>query len=382
MIRFASLVIGVCVAALVCLGLVMLASTSAWVKGEQQPYYYLVRQAEMVGAGLVLAVAAYHFKHSWIRKHWLWFLAFASFLLFLCYVPATQVEVNGAHRWIHLPGIGQFQPSAVGRVACMVALAGWFARWQAEVRSFLRGFVAPWAILGIPIVLILFEKNFGEAMDISLGVMIVMFCIGVRVIYLVPLAVAGAAAGWHMLSHNENRMERIHAWLHLDDPAEQIGKGMQQWRGLLAFGHGGMNGVGLGQSNEKLGFLPEFHTDFIFPVIGEELGLAATLGVVLCYVLIAVCGFVIAANVRTMFERCLAIGLTLALVIPAMTNIAVVTACLPNDGKPLPFVSYGGSSVVFSLMTAGLLMGLQRGLRVEAANEIGLPRQTKFAVRL
>jgi cell division protein FtsW len=382
MSRYASFILGVSVALLACLGLVMLASTSAWVRGVEEPYFYLRRQAIMVGIGTVLALFTYRVDHALLRRYWPWILGAACVLLTACYVPGLRVAVNGAYRWIHVPLVGQFQPSEPARVACMLALAGWFGRWQTETRSFWRGFVLPGMILAVPICLIMFEKNMGEATDIALATLVVMFCIGVRWFYLLPTAgLAGAALVW-IVRHNENRMARIEAWQHLDDPAQHIGKGMQQWRSLLAFGNGGPTGLGLGNSAEKLGFLPEFHTDFIFPVIGEELGLVFTLGVVLCYVLIAVSGISIAVQANTVFARCLAIGLTSALVIPAMTNIAVVTALLPNDGKPLPFVSYGGSSVIFALAATGLLMGIHRGARVESPVEIQLARQARFAVRL
>ena len=382
MSRYATFILGVSVAMLACLGLVMLASTSAWVRGVEEPYFYLKRQAFMVVIGAFAAVITYRLDHAVLRKYWPWVLGAACVLLSCCYVPGLRVAVNGAYRWIHVPLVGQFQPSEPARVACMLALAGWFGRWQSETRSFWRGFVLPGMIMGVPICLIMFEKNMGEATDIALATVVVMFCIGTRLIYLLPSAgLAAAALGW-MVTHNENRMARIEAWRHLDDPVQQIGKGMQQWRSLLAFGNGGPTGVGLGNSAEKLGFLPEFHTDFIFPVIGEELGLVCTLCVVLCYVLIAVSGISIAVQANTVFSRCLAIGLTSALVIPAMTNIAVVTALLPNDGKPLPFVSYGGSSVVFALAATGLLMGIHRGAKAEAPVEVQLARQARFAVRL
>ncbi len=382
MSRYASFILGVSVALLVCLGLVMLASTSAWVRGVEEPYFYLKRQTVMVVIGVVFAVLACRTNHEVLRRYWPCVLAASCVLLSCCYVPGIRVAVNGAYRWIHIPLVGQFEPSEPARLACVVALAGWFARWQTETRSFWRGFILPGAIMGVPICLIMFEKNMGEATDIALAVIVIMFCIGVRLFYLVPSACSAFAALVWMVRHNENRMARIEAWLHLSDPVQQIGKGMQQWRALLAFGNGGPSGLGLGNSAEKLGFLPEFHTDFIFPVVGEELGLVFTLGVVLCYVLIVVSGILIATHAETVFARCLAVGLTSALVIPAMTNIAVVTALLPNDGKPLPFVSYGGSSVIFALVAVGLLMGIQRGAKVEAPINTRLSRQTRFAVRL
>ena len=157
---------------------------------------------------------------------------------------------------------------------------------------------------------------------------------------------------------------------------------MQQWRSLLALGNGGPWGVGLGNGVEKFGTLTFAHIDFIYPVIGEELGLPGTLGVIICYVVIAVCGFGIALQARQIFERCIALGLTCMIVVPAMVNIGVTTAVLPNDGLPLPFISYGGTSVVFSLAAVGLLVGLHRRSQVAVNHAFPLGKEVRLAVRL
>ena len=157
---------------------------------------------------------------------------------------------------------------------------------------------------------------------------------------------------------------------------------LQQWRALLALGNGGPWGVGLGNGIEKFGTLTFAHIDFIFPVVGEELGLPFTLGVVVCYVLIAVAGCGIALQATNLFNRALALGLTCVIVVPAIQNIAVTTAMLPNDGLPLPFVSYGGTSLVFSLAAVGLLVGIHRRSQAVAVSEFPLSRQARLAVRL
>jgi len=157
---------------------------------------------------------------------------------------------------------------------------------------------------------------------------------------------------------------------------------MQQWRALLALGNGGPWGVGLGNGVEKFGTMTFAHIDFIFPVVGEELGLPVTLGVVLCYVLITLAGCGIALQSHSVFHRCVALGLTCVIVVPAIVNIGVTTALLPNDGLPLPFVSYGGTSLVFSMAAVGMLMGIHRRSRTQIIRDFPLTRQTRFAVRL
>jgi cell division protein FtsW len=189
------------------------------------------------------------------------------------------------------------------------------------------------------------------------------------------------AAGWY-ICNNPNRWARIEAWIHLEDPAYQLGFGMQQWQALLAFGNNGPWGKGLGNSFEKLGTLTFAHIDFIFPIVGEEMGLLGTLGVVLCYVLIAVagCGIVLQAN--TPFNRYVALGLTCLIVVPAIQNIAVTTAMIPNDGLPLPFVSYGGTCLVSSLAAVGMLVGIHRRSRPLVTQDFPQPLRNRLDVRI
>lgn len=382
MFRYCSIILWFAVAALVALGLVMLASISAWVKDVETPYYFLHRQSIMVGVGLVLALIAIKVEPSFMRKLWPWMLLGVCVLLALCFVPGIGKEVLGSKRWIRFPGIGQFQPSELARPVCMIVLAGWFARWQTETRTLLKGFIVPGCLLAAPLLLIAAETDVGTALSVSVATAAVMFCMGTRMLYLVPTATLAISGACWFVRNNENRWSRIQAWLDLEANAQ--GKGMQQWRSLLAFGNGGPTGVGLGNSSEKLGLLTFPHADFIFPVIGEELGLYATLGVVLCYVLIAVCGAAISIQANTVFERALAIGLTMMLVVPAMVNIAVTTAVFPNDGLPLPFVSFGGSSIVFSLVTVGILIGIhRRAVPQEAVENVrALNLQKSFAIKL
>ena len=381
MTRHCSLILCSAVAALVALGLIMLTSTGAWVSGFDS-YHFVSRQAMMAGGGLVAAVIAARFPLEILRKFALWLLLGACVLLVLCFVPGIANPHWGSHRWIKMPVIGDFQPSEAAKIVIMLALAAWFARWQTEIHTFWRGFVVPGFIAGVPILLIAVETDVGSALSISVAVAAMMFCVGTRLRYAMPpalLAVAGAA--W-FIAHDTVRRARIDAWLDLENPVHQMDKGMQQWRALLALGNGGPWGVGLGNGVEKFGTLTFAYTDFIFPVIGEELGLPFTMGVVLCFVLIAVAGCGIALQATNIFNRCLALGLTCVIVVPAIQNIAVTTALLPNDGLPLPFVSYGGTSLVFSLAAVGMLVGIHRRSHVRVAQEFPLTKQTRLAVRL
>ncbi|BCX47082.1 lipid II flippase FtsW [Haloferula helveola] len=382
MARYLNISLCTAVAALVALGLVMLASTSAWVKGTEEPYYFFVRQSWMAGAGIVggLFLATLDPRH--LRRGWPWLLLAGCLLLALCYVPGVAADLNGEKRWIHFPVVNRFQPSEVAKSITMIALAGWFARWQTEIPTFWKGFVIPGILLGVPFCLILFETDMGTAVGLGAAGFAVLFAAGVRLRYLLPTVVTGCVGFYFLVRSNENRWSRIEAWLNLEDPYHQMHKGLQQWRALLAFGNGGVQGQGLGNGFEKFGHMPYAHTDFIFPNIGEELGLWGTLLTVLCYVMIAVSGIGIAMYASNVFNRCLAIGLTAVIVVPAMVNIAVTTAVLPNTGLPLPFVSYGGTNLVFTLASVGLLCGIQRRSRLERRPESGSGVQKTYEVRL
>jgi cell division protein FtsW len=382
MARYCSIILCIAVGALVALGLIMLASTSAWVRGIEEPYHFLTRQSVMVVVGLVAAVCAACCPLEKFRRFAPWLLAGVCLLLVLCFVPGVAAPELGSNRWIKFPIVGRFQPSELAKIVVVIFLAAWFARWQTEVRSFWRGFILPGCIAAVPLGLIAIETDVGSALTLSATVAAVMVCVGTRLVFLVPTALSGmAAVGWYLVN-DPVRWARIEAWLDLENPVHQLDRGMQQWRALLALGNGGPWGVGLGNGVEKFGTLTYAHIDFIFPVVGEELGLPCTLGVVFSFVLIAVAGCGIALQANSVFNRCLALGLTCLIVVPGIQNIAVTTAMLPNDGLPLPFVSYGGTSLVFSLAAVGMLVGIHRRSHVRVSQEFPLGKQTRLAVRL
>jgi cell division protein FtsW len=379
--RHCSIILCTAVAALVVLGLIMLTSTGAWVRGFDEDHF-LKRQTVWVIVGLVAAFISARISPDFLRKWSFVMLVVACILLGLCFVPGIAEPQYGSNRWIKVPIISQFQPSEAAKIVIILALASWFARWQTEVHTFWRGFVAPGVLAGAPIGLIAAETDVGTALSLSVAVGAIFFCVGTRLRFAIPTALLGIAGAVYYIINNPNRRGRIDAWLDLENPVHQLDRGMQQWRALLALGNGGPWGVGLGNGLEKFGTLTFAHIDFIFPVIGEELGLPCTLGVVLCYVAITISGLGIALQANNLFNRCLALGITCVIVVPAMVNIGVTTALLPNDGLPLPFVSYGGTSLVFSLAAVGMLVGIHRRSYVRASQEYPLTQQTRLAVKL
>ena len=370
----------VAVAALVVLGLVMLASTSPWIEDVDHQYRHLTRQSIMTIVGAVSAVVLAFSDYRLLRKYSTWIFAAACFLLLLCYVPGIAVEQYGESRWIKLPGIRTFQPSEAAKIAMMVGLASWYARYQAETRTCLRGFCVPGAILAVPLFLIFFEKDMGTAAGLGAAGFSLMFIAGSRLLYLLPSAGAAITGLYFAVKHNPERWDRLMGFLDLE--ANKLGSGHQQWRGLLALGNGGIDGVGLGNGAEKHGYLPFAHTDFIFPIIGEELGLWFTLGTVFAFVMISVYGIAIAVHASDLFGRLLAVGLTCAIVFPAIMNIAVTTGSIPNTGLPLPFVSYGGTNLVFTLAAIGILMSIHRQTNFMRKQQDPYMAQTRGDIRL
>jgi len=282
MIKGASIFLCLAVLALLSLGLVMLASASAkWDMNEDQ-YLLLTKQGQWLGVGLVVMICLACLDYRKLR-HIAWpALTVTCGALICCYLPGIGVASHGESRWIMLPGIGQFQPSEPAKLFIMIALATWYARHQAEIGSFWKGFIVPGVLLGVPLLLIFFEKDMGTAVALGTAGGLVMFIAGTRIRYLTPSAVAVSAGFAAMVMSNENRMRRITAFFDLD--ANREGAGWQQWLAVRAFGNGGHDGVGLGNGVVKQMNFPEHHTDFIFPVIGEELGLWYTMGVVFCFV--------------------------------------------------------------------------------------------------
>lgn len=376
----ASIFLCLAVGVLITLGLVILTSASARWDSQGDQYDYLFKQASWLGAGLVVMSIMAFIDYRILRKLAWPLFAVTCVALILCYIPGIGDAAKGENRWIRLPGIGRFQPSEPAKLVIMVALASWFARYQAETRSFMRGFVYPSLILGVPLLLILFEWDMGTAAGLGAAGLIVLFIAGTRLRYIGITIAAAIFMMVLMVQNSPNRMERIMAFQNLDEHKQN--KGWQQWYALRAFGNGGLSGLGLGNGVVKHKDLPEHHTDFIFPVLGEELGVFASMGVILCFVVILLVGLGISLHAPDRFGRILGIGITCSIVIPAMMNIGVTTATLPNTGLPLPFVSYGGSNLVFTLAMVGVLLSLLRRSNLVDTTELPAVKNKVLEVRL
>ena len=346
---------------LIALGLVMMSSTSAYApESGGDPMFLLRRQVGWLGIGVVLCAVAAFFDHHFLRKTWwLWF-GIAVVLLALCFVPHIGHRINGSRRWISL-GV-TFQPSEFAKLAAIVTIAWWFSREESYEREFVRGYLAPLGLAGALMALIAPEVDVGTTALIGGTTFLLMFIAGTRLRYLAPTVLLGAGALGLVIYKMPERTGRFFAFLY---PEKYPADAYQTVQGLIALGSGGVDGLGLGNGVQKMMYLPFAHTDFIFPVIGKELGVRWTLAVVATYLILILCGAAIAMRARDRFGLLLGFGVTVMIALQAAVNIGVTTALLPNKGLPLPFISYGGTNLVFCLIGIGILINIYR----QGANE-------------
>ena len=345
-----------CVAALLALGMVMLYSSSMAKDGA----HLLLMQMIWCVLGLGLCVATTSLDYRLLKPlAWPMFIV-AILLLALVLVPHLGVVRGRARRWFSFGGVS-FQPSEFAKLALIVVLAWYGDRCQRQMGSWWRGVVVPGLVIGPILGLIFVEPDRGSTILLAAVSGAMLLIAGVRWKYILPPAALGVLGLVISLLYDPMRMRRIFSWLDLE--STKTGVGMQAYQAMLALGSGGWTGLGLGNGRQKLGFVPEHHTDFIFSVIGEELGLIATLLIVLAFVVIVVCGIYIALHAREPFGFLLACGLTFLIGLQAFINIGVVTSALPNKGLPLPFISYGGSNLLAMLGCVGLLFSVARQAR-------------------
>ena len=368
----------VAVLGLLVIGIVMLFSTSAFARDSHgDTLFFLKRQSVWLGVGLAVCITAalidYHF---WQRTWWIW-LAIAAVTLVFCYVPHLGMRINGSRRWIGFGPVA-FQPSEIGKIAAVFFLAWWFSRYEQLTKHPVFGFAIPLAVVTALLALILFEVDLGTTALIGATTFAIMFVAGTNPILLGLLAIIGGSVMCVAATHS--RMERLIAFTDLERYKEDAG--LQQMQALIAWGSGGMEGLGLGNGRQKMLYLPYAHTDFIFPMIGEELGLRVSLLVVFLFVVVIVCGIVIALHAKDRFGLLAADGVVCLLALQAAVNIGVTTSLLPNKGLPLPFISYGGSNLVACLFGVGLLLNIYRQAVLEPANKKRTALQVRITPRI
>ncbi|MCX7819388.1 MAG: putative lipid II flippase FtsW [Kiritimatiellae bacterium] len=357
--RAVNAVLVLLVISLAAAGLMVLASASAAYAEHRfrDPAYLIQRQimwaAVAAVVGLIASVVDYHRWRPWAVP----LLVVSAVLLILCFVPGVGVRRNGASRWISL-GFGLFQPSELTKFVMVLFLSWWIHRNERRVAGLQDGIVIPMAVMGTVLGLVLIEPDFGTTMLVFLIGVLLLYLGGAHVGYLAVLGALVSGGFAVLVFSDQERMERMLAYLHPERHVE--GAAHQLVEAMRAFSLGGVAGVGLDNSVQKHFWLPESHTDFIFPIIGEELGLWATLAFLAAYLGILLCGTWIGWRAPDTFGRLLAWGITLTIVAQALLNIGVVTGCLPTKGIALPLVSYGGSSLAVTGLMIGVLLNVGR----------------------
>ena len=340
-------------------GLVMVFSASAIVAGNrfQDPGFYLKRQVAWLALGVLLMHLASRIDYTFWKKLSIPILACTLVLLVMVLVPSFGLSAKGARRWLPL-GPFSVQPAEMVKLVVVMYLAAYLSKKADRIASFRDGLLPALIVIGLLSGLVLFEPDLGTVVVLGLVTVGMCFLAGARVSHLMGLGLCAILAVLALVLGSPYRLQRLMTFL--APGKDPLGAGFQITQSFLAFGSGGSFGVGLGEGKQKLYFLPEAHTDFVLALIGEELGLIGTATVILLFAFFVWRGVQIAARAREPFGRYLGMGITLLIGVQALVNAAVVTGLLPTKGLTLPFVSYGGSSLVVSLVGVGILLSISR----------------------
>ncbi len=349
---------------LCCIGIVMVYSASSAISMQTHNtlFYYMQRQSIFFGISLCVLFVAASFPYR-LYKHFAYIILMASFgLLAAVLVPDLGIRAGGASRWLDL-GILRFQPAEFAKLALILFLAYSLSKKQPMIKDFSVGFVPHALIFGLFSLLIIFQPDFGTIVVLGMICWGMMFVAGVRILHLLcPLPLVIPIV-YFLVYKVEYRLARILTFLNpWEDPFDA---GYQITHSLKAFGAGGLFGQGIGLGMQKMHYLPEPHTDFIFSIIGEELGLTGVLAILGLYGIILIRGCNIAKNADTMFGAIAAAGLTLYLGLQIIINTGVALSVFPTKGLTLPFISYGGTSLVINMAAMGILMNIGTSTRTD-----------------
>ena len=345
---------------IVVIGLVMIYSASAIITtqkvGNENPYYFITRQCVWLLAGSALMLILMHVDLALLRDRRLIYAAMGAVLVALI-VVLFHSPINGTHRWIVLPKV-RLQPSEFAKPVLILFLASFLAKREARINEVTSTLLPLGFTIAVFAGLILIEPDFGTAATLLLVTAGMVFAAGIawRRVAMFSLMVIPAAL---MVAFSAAyRRDRLFTFINPE--ADPLGKGFQAMQSLIALGTGGLHGLGIGNGRQKLFFLPEPHTDFIFSIIGEELGFIGAFGLVALFAFLAWRGFRVARHSQERFDYYAALGFTLMISVQALINISVALCLLPTKGLPLPLVSYGGSSLITSLIAVGMLLNLSQ----------------------
>jgi len=357
------------VLALTLLGLVMVSSASITFADREigRPFYYAIRQTIYIGCGVVTGMLLFKLRLLDLERMGVALLLSAFAMLLLVLVPGVGVEVNGASRWINA-GLFRMQVSEPAKLFFIIYLASYLARHGDEVRTQISGFLKPLGLLVIAALLLLLEPDFGATVVLAAIVMGMIFMAGVKLLQFGGMLGLGALLMAGMAVSSPYRMQRLTTFV--DPWADPFDSGFQLTQSLIAIGRGEWFGVGLGASIQKLFYLPEAHTDFVFAVLAEELGLLGVCTVIALYAVLVWRAFVIAAQAvkaENFFASYLAYGIGIWFGLQSFINIGVNMGLLPTKGLTLPLMSYGGSSMVVMCAAVALLLRIDYETRCTAA---------------
>jgi cell division protein FtsW len=342
---------------LLLLGLVMVYSASSPLADHRMgdSYYYLKKQTLFCLLGMGLMLLAARIPCTFYSKIAYPLLGVSYLLLIALFIPGIGAKIGGAHRWIRL-GWLTLQPSELAKFSLVVYMAYSMAKKGNQMASFSQGLFPHLLVAGAFMGLIVLQPDLGTAVIIACWLLVLLFVGGVRITHLFLIFLALTPGVIWMILRADYRLRRLLAFINpWEDPK---GIGFQIINSFLAFGAGGPFGVGLGNGKQKLFYLPEPHTDFVFAIAAEELGLVGTAAIIVLFGILIARGIKVALNARDLYSTYLAFGLTCLIGLQVVVNLGVVTGLLPTKGLTLPFISYGGSSLIMNLLCVGILLNI------------------------
>jgi cell division protein FtsW len=347
------------VAVLVAIGVVMIYSASAIYADSvmNDSLYYIKRRLFYIAIGLVMMVLAMSLNLDKVRSAAKPIMLVSILLLAAVLIPHIGSQTAGARRWFKF-GPLSFQPSELAKISIIIYMADFISRKEKVIKSFIHGYLPAIMVLGMTVALVLLEPDLGTAITVSAIAVVMLYAGGARSSYIMAVFLMSLPMLYVLLFRVAYRRKRM--MIFLNPWSDRRGTGFQIIQSFVALGSGGLFGVGLGQSRQKLFYLPASHTDFIFSIIGEELGFIGTASIVVLFGILVWQGMKIAFKAIGTFERLTSLGIVSLIGIEAIINIGVTAGALPTKGLPLPFISYGGSGLVFHLMAIGILFNISR----------------------
>lgn len=342
---------------LIAFGLIMIYSASAVISFRKygNSFFFLRKQLLWGLLGMIAFTAAHFIDYRSWQKYVIPLFVFTCMMLILVLTPILGSSVNGSRRWLKI-ALFSFQPSEITKLIVIIYLASYLARKGDGIREFFHGFLPPLILIGIILGLIIIEPDLGAVVTIALVAGTLLLIGGARISHMITIMLLATPVIYHSVMQVGYRRQRLMTFL--DPWRDPTDTGFQIVQSFMAFGSGGILGSGLGEGMQKLFFLPYPHTDFIFAIVGEELGFLGVFSIILLYILLALKGFSIALKAEEPFGSYLAFGITIMITFQVLINICVATGLLPTKGLALPFLSYGGSSLLANMTGVGILSSI------------------------